>query len=409
MEYSADKEPHWRFKKPFIVLVILAILVLLGMAGCFAYNQLFKAKKQDDTAQVPIAVTQKAATKPVASSVQGRYLFNGTTVWARAVEKYAYGNYTQPFSQLGTFNRDAYDGWSTDFECPITNNNVPYQTQIDHLVFNCRPEFLPEASKYFNLYDLANNHTDNQGGQAGVASTRKYMDATPGVQYFGNYDPTITKDICEVIALPVRIQKPAGDEKSQLPVAFCAWHYFNYFRGPYPEELAAVKQYAELMPVFGFVEMGNEYHAQASADQQTIAHQLVDSGLDVLFANNPHWVQQSEAYKGKLIVYSLGNFIFDQLDSETQRGASIDTTMTVPYDDNVARWLALGSACAAFQDTCLAQAQQQGLKKVTVGLKYAVVASQGGAGKVTHKADAATQIAVEKRLNWAAVTKELGQ
>ena len=46
MEYSADKEPHWRFKKPFIVLVILAILVLLGMAGCFAYNQLFKAKKQ---------------------------------------------------------------------------------------------------------------------------------------------------------------------------------------------------------------------------------------------------------------------------------------------------------------------------------------------------------------------------
>jgi len=330
-------------------------------------------------------------------------------VWARAVEKYARGNFAQPFSQLDSFNRAAYDAWSTDFECPITDNVVLYETQVNNLVFNCRPEFLPEAAKYFNLYDLANNHSDNQDGQVGIASTRDYMQKA-GVQFYGNYDPTITKDICEVVALPVRIQKPdKTEEKAQLPVAFCAWHLFNYFRGPRPEELAVVRQYADVMPVFGFAEMGSEYHPAASADIQTNAHQMVDAGLDMLLANNPHWVQNAEAYNGKLIVYSLGNFIFDQLDTETQRSASIDTTMTIPYDQNVAKWLALGPACVAFQDDCLKQAQDQKLTKVSFKLIYAAVAGQGGAGKLTHKADAATQAAVEERLNWAAVTKELGQ
>ncbi len=408
MIYPQDEEPEWRYKKVLIAGIGIAVLGFLALAGWFVYVELFRAKPQPKSATATPAKSEVVTPTDVA--VAGRYLFNGTTVWARAVEKYANGKYTQPFSQLDTLNRSAYDAWSTDFECPVTDNIVPYQTQIEKLVFNCRPEFLPEASKFFNLYDLANNHTDNQGGQTGILSTRTYMDKQPGVQYFGNYDPTVTKDICEVIALPVRVQKSdKTEEKSALPIAFCAWHYFNYFRGPYADELAVVKQYADVMPVFGFVEMGNEYHATASADQVTIAHQLVDTGLDFLLANNPHWVQNTEVYNGKLVVYSLGNFIFDQLDTETQRGASIDATMTVPYDANVASWLKLGPTCAAFHDACLQTAQAQGLKRVAVKLTYAVVASQGGAGKLTHKADAATQAAVEERMNWSATTKALSQ
>lgn len=155
-----------------------------------------------------------------------------------------------------------------------------------------------------------------------------------------------------------------------------------------------------MMPVFGFAEMGLEYQALAGKDQVQTAHQLMDTGLDFLMANNPHWVQNTEAYNGKLIVYSLGNFIFDQLDPETQRGASIDTTLTVIYDENASKWLALGASCKAFKDTCLTTAQQQSLRKVAYTFKYAVVATQGGAGRLTHKADVATQSAVEGRMNW---------
>ncbi len=398
--YDASDKHRWSFKIP-IVLGIGALLMLAGYGGYKTFHQ-----KVNHLQTAP--VTQPEEPKILPSSVTGKYLFNGTTVWARAVEKYAYGDFSQPFSQLDTFDRQSYDAWSTDFECPITNNTVPYATQISNLVFNCRPEFLPAASKYFNLFDLANNHTDNQGGQTGLAETRQHLAAVPGMQFYGNFDPTITKDICEVIALPVRVQKVgSNDDKAQLPVAFCAWHYFNYFRGPTTEELAVVAQYANVMPVFGFAEMGLEYQASASESVQQIAHQMVDTGLDFLLANNPHWVQNAESYKGKLIVYSMGNFIFDQLDTETQRSASIDTTLKIKYDDNVAKWLVLGPTCAVFQDNCLQAAVQQGLHKVSLSLNYKIVAGQGGANKVTHKADAVTQGNIETRLNWAQVSTEL--
>jgi len=400
--------PH---RLPWLWVGIPVLVALVAIGGVFWFSSRPAAAPAASTADASLPTTStETGTAPPAAyrQVNGRYLFNGTVVWARAVEKYAKGNYAQPFSQLDTFDRAAYDAWSTDFECPITNNTVPYQTQVDNLIFNCRPEFLPEAAKYFNLFDLANNHTDNQNGSVGLTETRQHLAATPGVQYFGSFDPSVAKDVCEVVALPVRLQKPDKTEtKGSLPVALCAWHYF--YRKPQPGEIEVMQKYAKLMPVFAFAEMGTEYQPRANDTQVNIAHQIVDQGPEFLIANNPHWVQNTEVYKHTLIVYSTGNFIFDQLDTETQRSASIDLTVSLPYDDNVAKWVKLGPTCAAFQDDCLAQAQAQGLSKVKLDLKYGVVAGQGGAGKVTHRADAATQAAVETRLNWAESMRQLGQ
>jgi len=389
--------------------LVATLLVLIAGGGAAATWRIYHSP---GTTHAPVSHPAASAERPVAT-VAGRYLLNGTVVWARAVErdaKHASGSpdYAQPFSQLDTFNRAAYDAWSTDFECPITNNVVPYQQQVDNLIFNCRPEFLPEAAKYFNLFDLANNHTDNQGGMVGLAETRRRLAATPGVQYFGSFDPSVSKDVCEVVALPVRLQNQNKTEtKASLPVAMCAWHYF--YRKPLPGEMAVMQRYAKIMPVFAFVEMGTEYHAKANDTQVDIAHQIIDQDPEFLIANNPHWVQNTEVYKNKLIVYSTGNFIFDQLDTETQRSASIDVTVSAPYNANTAKWIALGPACQTFQDDCLQTAEQQGLAKVPLKLRYGVVAGQGGAGKVTHRADTATQTAVETRLNWAQSMQELGQ
>jgi poly-gamma-glutamate capsule biosynthesis protein CapA/YwtB (metallophosphatase superfamily) len=59
----------------------------------------------------------------------------------------------------------------------------------------------------------------------------------------------------------------------------------------------------------------------APDDPQEIAHLAVDAGADLVLGNHPHWVQAVELYKGKLIVYAHGNFIFDQMWSlETRIG-----------------------------------------------------------------------------------------
>jgi poly-gamma-glutamate synthesis protein (capsule biosynthesis protein) len=68
------------------------------------------------------------------------------------------------------------------------------------------------------------------------------------------------------------------------------------------------------------VHWGNEY-SPASTRQQKMARALVDAGVDIVVGHHPHVMQAVEEYNGKLIYYSLGNFIFDQYFSpHTMRG-----------------------------------------------------------------------------------------
>lgn len=411
--YSLRKRSRKRGRnnRVFFTIILLVVLIISGgLILVLSDNRRHSTNISQSHSQ---SKPESKLIQNTITSLHGRYLFNGTTVWARQVEKDSLSangtyDYAHPFSKLDSFNRENYDAWSTDFECPITNNIVPFRQQVDNLVFNCRPEFLKEASKYFNIYDLANNHTDNQGGMTGLTETRKHINEVAGNQYFGSFDPSVTNDVCEVIALPIRLEKnDASQEKSSIPIALCGWHYF--YRKPLSNEIEVMQRYAKVMPVFAFVEMGVEYRPVADEIQQEIAHKVIDQGPEFLIANNPHWVQNTEVYKGKLIVYSLGNFIFDQLDGETQRGASIDLSATINYDDNVSKWLKLAPSCTSYQDDCLDRAEQLGLKKIDLKLNFSVIASQGGAGKLTHKADSATQTAVEQRMNWKDTIQKLGQ
>lgn len=44
--------------------------------------------------------------------------------------------------------------------------------------------------------------------------------------------------------------------------------------------------------------------------QIELGHYLIENGADLVFGHHPHVIQGIETYKGKLIVYSLGNFVF---------------------------------------------------------------------------------------------------
>lgn len=71
----------------------------------------------------------------------------------------------------------------------------------------------------------------------------------------------------------------------------------------------------------------------APDDPVEIGHLAVDAGADLIIGNHPHWVQAVEVYKGKLIAYAHGNFIFDQMWSlETRQGVVGRYTF---YDDRL--------------------------------------------------------------------------
>ncbi|MGH7902690.1 MAG: CapA family protein [Candidatus Dormibacteraceae bacterium] len=73
---------------------------------------------------------------------------------------------------------------------------------------------------------------------------------------------------------------------------------------------------------------GREYDRQPAAapgvapqDPVMLGHLAIDDGADLVIGNHQHWYEGVEVYKGHLITYAHGNFIFDQSWSEdTEEG-----------------------------------------------------------------------------------------
>lgn len=62
---------------------------------------------------------------------------------------------------------------------------------------------------------------------------------------------------------------------------------------------------------------GMEDEPRANDRQRRLARALIDAGADAVIGGHPHVVQDYEIYREKPIVYSLGNFVFDGFEDET--------------------------------------------------------------------------------------------
>jgi gamma-polyglutamate biosynthesis protein CapA len=70
---------------------------------------------------------------------------------------------------------------------------------------------------------------------------------------------------------------------------------------------------------------GIEYRMKPTKAQIEFAHAAIDAGAVLVVGHHPHVVQAMETYRGGLIFYSLGNFIFDQYQRpETQHGELVE-------------------------------------------------------------------------------------
>ncbi len=69
---------------------------------------------------------------------------------------------------------------------------------------------------------------------------------------------------------------------------------------------------------------GGEESFTIPPEQVEFAHRLIDDGVDVILGHHPHQFQGIEMYKGKPIIYSMGNFLFDQNDTENMEAFIMD-------------------------------------------------------------------------------------
>jgi poly-gamma-glutamate synthesis protein (capsule biosynthesis protein) len=88
---------------------------------------------------------------------------------------------------------------------------------------------------------------------------------------------------------------------------------------------------------------GAELMTAAKDYQIELGHQAIDWGADLVLGHHPHVLQEIEVYKGRLIAYSLGNFVFGSESNRTNssmillltfRGNTLAKVEVVPIDVN---------------------------------------------------------------------------
>ncbi|HEX9153400.1 MAG TPA: CapA family protein [Candidatus Saccharimonadales bacterium] len=387
-------------KRVLLITILVVLTILATVIALLVTNR----AAGDNGRHQSNNTGHKTTPKVVADGVETKIMFVGDVFWGRAVNRTAQASALKeayPFSRLNEFRRENYDAWVGDLECPsVPGVNQPYAQEVESLQFNCSSAYLPELAKWFTAVSLSNNHTSNQNGQSGLVATRKALEDQK-IQYFGHYNPEVLGDVCEVMAIPARMRMTDKSVRAiHVPVAMCGYHGLSTV--PSAESLAVMKRYSAVMPVIAYPHMGTEYMATVDSVRRSLYRAMVDNGADAVMGGHPHWVQPSEVYKDKLIVYSMGNFLFDQGPGETRRGAAISLTLSSKGDvpaESLSDWAALGETCVMFRDDCLVQAEQKKLKRVDYTFAYT---AQGLdiSDRATHPADAALNKSVLERLGW---------
>jgi len=109
------------------------------------------------------------------------------------------------------------------------------------------------------------------------------------------------------------------------------------------------------------IHWGDEYKTTNNARQENLAKKAVDAGAKLVIGHHPHVIQNTEVYKDSLIVYSLGNFIFDQKFSEnTMQGMLLELKLwrdgSIDYKKNTVKLNKL------FQPDKIIEGKQEKLK-----------------------------------------------
>jgi hypothetical protein len=104
--------------------------------------------------------------------------------------------------------------------------------------------------------------------------------------------------------------------------------YREYGRRVFREDVARARR-AGARFLVAFVHWGREWYLQPTDDQRLAARDLTEAGYDLVVGSHGHVLNGPEIVGGKLIAYSMGNFVSDFRTLETRTGAILEVTVGV--------------------------------------------------------------------------------
>ncbi|MFF2841606.1 CapA family protein [Paenarthrobacter sp. NPDC057981] len=191
-------------------------------------------------------------------------------------------------------------------ETPVATPEGPFSAYPS---FNVPPQIVTASKDLgYQACTTASNHTIDRGTE-GLLRTLDALDAA-GLKHTGSYrTEAASKEILmlQTDAAKVAVIEGTYGHNGQIP------EYPWLVDELDPATMIAKATQARSLGadiVLGVMHAGDEYASEPNAQQQEVAHALVDSGqFTMIYGHHTHSVLPIENYKGTWIVYGLGNGI----------------------------------------------------------------------------------------------------
>ena len=325
--------------------ILVFILILAGIRGCSNYRNSKAAEKAAAQDAVSMNVNSETSSEaadavvmdPVSLtlSVVGDCTlgtdetFDYDTSLNAYYENYGSAYFLQNVKSI--FSQD--DLTIANFEGTLTESDTREDKTFAFKGPASFTSILTDGS--VEAVNTANNHSHDYGDQS-YEDTMTALDAA-GIVHFG-YDKTAVMDVKGIKVGMVGIYelKDHLEREQQLK-----------------DNIAKVKADGAQLIVVIF-HWGNETETVPDSNQTTLGRLAIDEGADLVCGHHPHVLQGIETYKGKNIIYSLGNFCFGGNSSPSDMDTMIyQQTFTITSEgvqaDNVTNVIPCSISSAAYE------------------------------------------------------------
>lgn len=244
-----------------------------------------------------------------------------------------------PFEPFAALLKEA-DIAVGNLECVVAEKGTPVPKPYQ---FRADPQCIPVLKKHFTAVTVANNHSGDFGKEAFVEQCERLERA--GLPYFGGgrnlaeaHKPWIVERRGVRIAMLGYCEVFLRSFQAEKDVPGVAWSEHD---DEVLADIRAAREKHKADVVIPFMHWGREGDPPTDR-QKKLARAMIDAGASAVVGAHPHITQGTEHYKGRPIVYSLGNFVFNGFDTEaTQTGWALRMTVgkngVVAWDTVVAK------------------------------------------------------------------------
>lgn len=335
------------FQKVFVLLIIILLVIVVfgyitGISGRLLQNMTAFLPMSTDASENEISSTtiEAKATpeptpvptpQPTAAPIL-RLIAVGDIMMGRSVGKRledSPNGYDAAFINVSDILNSG-DVTFANLEAPMTTN-LHSLSKNNKIILKCSPDCIGAIkSAGFDILSLANNHMMDYYDN-GLFDTIGLLDKN-GIGHSGagsNLDDA---------------RKPVILEKNGVKIGFISYTDMAYTypgnpsinysadddrAGLAPRRYELIKEDIDkLRPNVDLVAVslhwGVEETFKITPEMVDFAHKLIDDGADMILGHHPHQFQGIEVYKQKPIIYSMGNFIFDQNDPENMETFIMD-------------------------------------------------------------------------------------